>query len=355
MIVLVAEYTIRSIALGILVFLALKTVRVNDPRLERTAWRMVLVSAVSMPVLLKLSALPPMPVSVLTMNYAEFVTLPGSRQLSVWKWGALGIVGTVSGLLTIRHLLGVSRCWGMRKRAARLASADDSSLDIRMSTEVSSPATVFSTILVPPDFTRWTSDAQRLAIAHERSHVASKDFYVQWVAQLYRNVFWFNPFAWWLANRLASADVVPMIGTKALALRVERILRHAGARRATALQTLLVASTLMPILAATAAIQSNGAAPVILPRSDPAKPLSQPRYPSASRRLGESGTVVLKLHVLEDGSVADAVIDQTSGHPDLDYAALYEAFRWHLEPGTIDGAPSRMWGRFAVTFELAHD
>jgi len=412
MIALVAEYTIRSIALGVLAFLVLKTVRVKDPRLERTVWRMVLVSAVSMPVLLKLSALPAMPASALTMNYAELVRLPGSSQTSAWNRGALAMVGAVSGLLTVRHLLGVARCWGMRRRATRFASADDSSLDIRMSREVSSPATVFSTILVPPDFTRWTSEAQRLAIAHERSHVASMDFYVQWVAQIYRSVFWFNPFAWWLAYRLAllnehvsddaavasrdaddyedrtryarvllrlarrdplSADVVPMIGAKTLSLRVDRILRQAGARRATGLQTLLLASTLVPILAATAAIQSptesrnyannlqpaqsgsSGAAPVILPRSDPGKPLSRPKYPPASRRLGESGTVVLKLHVLEDGTVANAAIEQTSGYPDLDYAALYESFRWRLEPGTIDGAPTRMWGRFAVTFKLAHD
>jgi len=412
MIALVAEYTIRSIALGALAFLVLKTVRVKDARLERTVWRMVLVSAVSMPVLSKLSTLSPMPASVLTMNYAELVRLPDSSQTSVWNWGALVMVGAVSGLLTVRHLLGVARCWGMRRRATRLTSADDSSLDIRMSSEVSSPATVFSTVLVPPDFTRWTSEAQRLAIAHERSHVASMDFYVQWVAQIYRSVFWFNPFAWWLAYRLAllnehvsddaavacrdadeyedrtkyarvlltlarrdplSADVVPMIRAKTLSLRVERILMQAGARRATGLQTLLVASTLVPILAATAAIQSpteprsyannlqpaqsasNGAAPVILPRSDPARPLSRPEYPPASRRLGESGTVVLKLHVIEDGTVADAAIEQTSGYADLDHAALYESFRWRLEPGTIDGAPTRMWGRFAVTFKLAHD
>lgn len=281
-----------------------------------------------------------------------------------------------------------------------------------MSSEVSSPATIFSTILVPQDFARWASDAQRLAIAHERSHVASKDFYVQWLAQIYRGVFWFNPFAWWLTNRLAilnehvsddaalgcrgehsyadraayarvllrlsrrrslSAEVVPMIGATTLDLRVERILQQGAARRATTLQALLLTSTLAALLVTTAAVQSatergndarspqlaqsgsNEAASVILPRSDPAKPLSQPRYPTASRRLGESGTVVLKLHVVEDGTVADAEIEQTSGYADLDYAALSESFRWHLEPGTIDGAPTRMWGRFAVTFKLAHD
>lgn len=65
--------------------------------------------------------------------------------------------------------------------------------------------------------------------------------------------------------------------------------------------------------------------------------------------------MVLKLQVQADGRVADALIEQTSGHPALDHAALNEARRWHLQPGTIDGSPARMWGRFAVTFRLTPD
>jgi protein TonB len=89
-----------------------------------------------------------------------------------------------------------------------------------------------------------------------------------------------------------------------------------------------------------------------LPKSNPLRPLSQPMYPPTSRRLGEHGTVILRLHVLEDGSIADVRIDKSSGYPDLDYAAFYESFRWRIEPGTVDGEPSRMWGQFAVTFKL---
>lgn len=393
MIALIAEYTIRSIALGALIYLALKILRVSDPRLERTAWRIVLVAAVSMPALLKLSSLSPVPASAITVKYVELMTLHGSSPLVVWRWVLLTMIGVVSAVLIIRQLIGVARCWGMRRRAARIATAVDDGLDVRMSSDVSSPATVFSTILVPPDFERWTAEAQRLAIAHERSHVASKDFYVQWLAQLYRSVFWFNPFAWWLAGRLAllnehvsddaalagrdagasedrvmyarvllklaqrspvAADLVPMIRSHALRVRIDRILGATGARRASALKTILVVCTLVPILAATAAFRSP-ADQVVLPKSNPDKPLSHPSYPAASRRLGETGTVVLKLHVLEDGSVADAAIEQSSGHPDLDYSAYYEAFRWRLDPGTIDGSPSRMWGRFAVTFKLSPD
>ncbi|MFC4312468.1 TonB family protein [Steroidobacter flavus] len=401
---LLAEYTVRSIALGLLVFLALKALHLQDPRLERTAWRIVLVSAVSMPAVLELISLSPVPTPVLNASYTELVTLPASSSISIWSTALLVLIATVSGVLIVRQLTGVVRCWVMRQRATRVSSYG--SLDVRISDAVDSPATVFSTVLVPSDFRDWSAEAQRLAIAHERSHVTGKDFYVQWLAQFYRSVFWFNPFAWWLAGRLAllnehvsddaaiagrderttyarillslaqrspaSANVVPMIRTHSLRLRIERILQHTGGR-ASAVKTALVACLLAPILTATAAIRSpaepgsytnglelfrsgsNSEVQVVLPKSNPARPLSGPKYPPASRRLGEAGTVVLKLHVLEDGSVADAAIAQSSGYPDLDYAAFYQSFLWRLDPGTIDGTPSRMWGRFAVTFKLAND
>ncbi|MDY6947924.1 MAG: M56 family metallopeptidase [Pseudomonadota bacterium] len=394
MIALVAEYTVRSIVLGLLVFLTLKALRVRDPRLERAAWRMVLATVVAMPVLSQLMSLSPVPAAILSASYTELVTLPKPDSITYWGSALPGIVASISGLLVMRHAVGVARCWAMRRRATRLAPYG--ALEIRVSSDVSSPATVFSTILVPADFASWPPEAQRLAIAHERSHVISRDFYVQWLAQIYRSLFWFNPFAWWLASRLAllnehvsddaaidapedrdqrtayakvllslaqrattTAQLVPMIRNDSLSVRIERILRPSGAGRASALKCLLVTCALIPILTATAAIRSspevNTATQVILPRSNPAKPLSQPQYPSASRRAGEAGTVVLKLHVLEDGSVGDAAVVKSSGYPDLDYAAFYEAFRWRLEPGTVDGAPSRMWGRFAVTFKLADD
>jgi TonB family protein len=263
----------------------------------------------------------------------------------------------------------------------------DADLDVRVSAEVSSPVTAFSTVLVPVDFETWPAAARQLAIAHERAHIKGRDFYVQWLAHFHRNLFWFNPFAWWLASRLsllsehvsddaatehaeerttyarlllslvqrsgASSPVVPMVKASSVGPRIERILRESQPARIHRVKPILLACALLPIISAVAAVQT--ANDIVLPRSDPGKPLSIPSYPPASRRVGEHGTVVLKLHVLEDGSVADAVIDRSSGYPDLDYAAMYESFRWRLAPGTIDGAPSRMWGRFAVTFKLNKD
>src|SRR5262249_3200976 len=106
-------------------------------------------------------------------------------------------------VLVLRHSLGVVR-WSRAQRAARpVASPAFAGVDIRATHAVSAPATVFATILVPEDFESWPLQIQRAVVAHESAHVANKDFYVQWLAQLHRCVFWFSPLAWWLPNRLA--------------------------------------------------------------------------------------------------------------------------------------------------------
>lgn len=92
---------------------------------------------------------------------------------------------------------------------------------------------------------------------------------------------------------------------------------------------------------------------VTLPKADPRRPNSQPDYPSASRRLGEEGSVTLLLLVKEDGKVGEAKVETSSGFPRLDEAAVKEALRrWKFQPGKEDGKPKTMWHRVKVTFKL---
>ena len=88
----------------------------------------------------------------------------------------------------------------------------------------------------------------------------------------------------------------------------------------------------------------------IPPRIDPKRPASQPPYPPASRRLGETGTVIMLLTVAENGRVIDAALDTSSGFDRLDQAALKEAKAWRLTPGTINGTPATMRQKFRVAF-----
>jgi protein TonB len=88
-------------------------------------------------------------------------------------------------------------------------------------------------------------------------------------------------------------------------------------------------------------------------RSDPRHPLTQPQYPPASIRQGETGTVTLLLYVFPDGRVGDARVATSSGFARLDAAAMREARRaWRFLPATSAGTAVGAWGTYSVTFRL---
>ena len=92
---------------------------------------------------------------------------------------------------------------------------------------------------------------------------------------------------------------------------------------------------------------------VVLPKADPKRHHVLPDYPSASRRLGEEGSVTLALLVGPDGKVTEAKVEKPSGFPRLDEAALkYVPRTWRFLPGTVDGKPVAMWHKIIVTWKL---
>ncbi|HMN45108.1 MAG TPA: M56 family metallopeptidase [Povalibacter sp.] len=394
----VLEAALRSSALLVAVWLLLRALRIRHPGVERTAWLFVLAASIVMPFGMQLAVLPQLVAPIIDLPTA---TIGGMTILDAafeWQRLLLCLYLATAGALCLRQAIGLARLWRVKARAQPLASSGR--IDVRTSSAVGAPATVFSTILVPVDFETWSNEEREAALAHEQAHLRNGDFYVQALAHLHRHLFWFNPLAWWLPKRLSllsefvsdeaavaiqertayaqlllrcarrttgDEQAIAMARAAALATRVEHILDPAaGGNRPARWKHAAMAAVLLPVVAVSATLQTKQALPdanaaaataiasdnVTLPKSNRARPLSHPVYPPASRRLGETGTVVLKLHVLEDGSVGDALIRKSSGHPDLDYAAMYESFRWQLDPGTVDGQPMRMWGEFAVTFKL---
>ena len=407
------EAAVRSSALMLVVWMLLRATRVRDPGIERAAWVGALLASMVMPFainsdILRVATIPvvgPVP----SIDMGNFVAAEGSFD---WRTLMLSIYASIAVALVARQCIGLSQLWRLRRTAIRMHDARFPSLDLRISSRVAAPANVFSTVLVPDDFATWTRSAQAAVVAHEQSHVLNNDFYVHCLAQLNRAVFWFNPLAWWLPRHLsllcehisddAAIEVmkertayaellvtvarksvgerlaIGMAGHATLTHRIERILDKETPMTQTSRWTKVsMTFSLLPLAAIAAAIQTEqpsqkvsatmesqspatqlsattpvASGKVVLPKSNRAQPLSQPVYPPVSRRLRETGTVVLKLHVLEDGSVGDARVEKSSGYPDLDYSAMYESFRWKLDPGTVDGQPQRMWGQFAVTFKL---
>jgi protein TonB len=99
--------------------------------------------------------------------------------------------------------------------------------------------------------------------------------------------------------------------------------------------------------------QDTPQVPVILaPEEDRHHPLSAPPYPAAEIRADHSGTVILRVQVLENGRIGDVQIIQSSGYAKLDESALHEARRWRMKPGTRDGIPVAMWKEVPITFQL---
>lgn len=66
-----------------------------------------------------------------------------------------------------------------------------------------------------------------------------------------------------------------------------------------------------------------------------------PAYPPFSRRLGETGVVVVRVELDEQGRVAMARIKTSSGHARLDEAALTAVKTWQCRPATHNGQPVR--------------
>ncbi len=57
-----------------------------------------------------------------------------------------------------------------------------------------------------------------------------------------------------------------------------------------------------------------------------------PPYPPMSRRLGETGQVMLRVQVNAQGAVLDVAIEQSSGYPRLDAAARAAVMKWRFVP-----------------------
>lgn len=75
----------------------------------------------------------------------------------------------------------------------------------------------------------------------------------------------------------------------------------------------------------------------------------EPEYPSASERLGESGTSGISLLVGADGRVSQSRVDASSGFKRLDEAAIKAFSRCKFTVGTNNGAPEASW--FSIRYK----
>jgi protein TonB len=76
------------------------------------------------------------------------------------------------------------------------------------------------------------------------------------------------------------------------------------------------------------------------------------QYPSASRRFGEQGRVVLRVLIGPDGQAERVELEQASAFRRLNEAAIEAARRALYKPYTEDGVAQPAWALVAMSFEL---
>jgi protein TonB len=78
-----------------------------------------------------------------------------------------------------------------------------------------------------------------------------------------------------------------------------------------------------------------------------------PPYPAEAKRLGEQGTVLLRLTISPSGDVIAADIVQSSGYADLDQtAAAWVQAHWKYKPAVQGGTAVQATTNAAVKFDL---
>ena len=75
-----------------------------------------------------------------------------------------------------------------------------------------------------------------------------------------------------------------------------------------------------------------------------------PVYPRSARRKGHEGRVTVEISVAEDGGIASAEVVDSSGHAELDAAALGAVRTARFAPATEDGVS--VSGRLRLTFDF---
>jgi beta-lactamase regulating signal transducer with metallopeptidase domain len=241
MLVQLLEAAVRSFVLGGAVWLSLWLLRVRNPQIRMIAWTVVLIAALSMPVVMHWVTVPipahSPPPDVAITHQSATVTSPAWRTESPpkemgspsatestgsagghpqepfsgapvaaidWQVLTTGLYLLVVGVLLLRLVIGLALTWRVLRKSRRIDADWTVGLDVRLSAAVATPVTFGATILLPAECLDWSPTKRQAVLAHEKSHVARGDFHVLLLATLHRAVFWFSPFAWWLLNELAE-------------------------------------------------------------------------------------------------------------------------------------------------------
>lgn len=114
-----------------------------------------------------------------------------------------------------------------------------------------------------------------------------------------------------------------------------------------------------PVVEASVALATSPAPPTPPPpaRTIPATAVQYldppaPVYPAASRRLNESGHVLLRVEIDTQGRARQVLLSRSSGSSRLDEAARAAVRAARFKPYTENGEPLVVWTTVPIVFEL---
>lgn len=82
------------------------------------------------------------------------------------------------------------------------------------------------------------------------------------------------------------------------------------------------------------------------------RPPTPPVYPTRARELGITGTVLVRALISPDGDTRDCRVQRSSGHPQLDGAAVDAVRRWAFEPASHAGRRVEAWVEIPIHFRI---
>jgi hypothetical protein len=193
---LLFEAALRSMVMGAMVFVVLRVMRIDQVRARRTAWLLALVGALVMPALVGAQIGPRLlpdiaptrlqPARIPSERYIPALPLEASNygvaayheasliaeernppaRLTDTLW-SLAVIGycAVAAVLSLRLCAGIGLALRLRNQAERVIFPFDPELDVRLSSRISTPVTIGSSVLLPGGYTSWDGATLRSPIS----------------------------------------------------------------------------------------------------------------------------------------------------------------------------------------------
>ena len=396
----VVEAALRSLIVAGVLRLGIALFRVANAQQEKLIWTTLLVGGLVMPALVRWPFLPPAQVLSFSLPTVAVHGPTGLGEQYHLSTAILALYLSVSLVLVLRLATGVGRMWWIKSKAVPIREPWARALDVRTTSEISSPATFGTTILLPTCHASWPDAKRKIILDHEGAHARHRDSQVQWLAALHAALFWFSPLPWWLRRRLAqlaeytsdddvlrrnthkadyatvlleeaqarsSHSFLPGIAKESIEQRVDRILAaDPVGRPPSRLRRALAILSVIPIIALTANAvtvrgqPSAGARDRNLFAMDPTHPfiIAGPSgkdldeyYPPQAADDGIDGLVQITVTLDEQGRATDTLIlSETPAGMGFGAAASELAHNYRYSNRT--GHPATV--TYKVKFELRH-